>query len=48
MDKEDIIQPSDVNQSLTKLHSVHSFGHTAAPSLPSQPTDILFIEKKGK
>lgn len=46
VDKEDIIQPSDVNQSLTKLHSVHSFGHTAAPSLPSQPTDILFIEKK--
>ena len=42
VDKEDIIHNTELSQSASRINNV-----IAPQALPSQPNDILFIEKKG-
>ena len=43
VDEEDIIQNTELSQSNSRINNV-----IAPQALPSQPNDILFIEKKGE
>ena len=42
VDKEDIVQVSDITRSCTKTSGTHMM-----PPLPSQQSDVVYIEKKG-